>query len=48
MSEPTPSIRSGKRRRAMLISVGLLATLVVGGLALAIVEKLRDVSDRAT
>ncbi|HEY7428980.1 MAG TPA: hypothetical protein VH682_32415 [Gemmataceae bacterium] len=37
-----------KRRRALQLSVGLLALLVGGVLVVAFVEKVRDASDRAT
>jgi hypothetical protein len=40
--------RDKKRRRAVLVSVGFLVVLAAGGLVLAFVERMRDVSDRAT
>lgn len=48
MSDPIWKISNRKRRRAILISVSLLSVLAAGGLALGIIEKVRDASDRAT
>ena len=41
-------IHNTKRRRALMLSVSLLALLAGAALVLAFVEKVRDASDRAT
>ncbi len=37
-----------KRRRTVFVSVGLLAMLAAGGIVFSIVERTRDIADRAT
>jgi len=48
MSEPDARSRNKKSRRAALISVGLFAVLVAGGLVFSFIERVREASDRAT
>jgi hypothetical protein len=48
MSDPAGKISHDKRRRPVLASVRLLAALIAGGLVFALIEKVRDASDRAT
>jgi hypothetical protein len=48
MSESAANHSNKNRRRAVLVSVSLLAALVAGGLVFAVVERFRDAADRAT
>ncbi len=48
MSDHFENTLNKKRQRAFLVSLGLLAALVAGGLLFGFIEKVRDASDRAT
>jgi hypothetical protein len=48
MSESAANPRNRTRRRAVLASLSLLTLLSAAGLILALVERIRDASDRAT
>ena len=47
MSESATNHSHKKRRRAVFVSVCLLAALVAGGLVFAVVERIREAYDRA-